>query len=72
MCICICTCNLFSVSYMKDGQKEEGPYDEEIRPGSELTASRLSSTLDPINGNNLPPKVTEVDSGQEVLIKMCK
>ena len=54
---------------MTDGPKAvEG--EREVRPGSELAPSRLSSTLDPSNGDH--PKLTTDDTDHDDLKKTCK
>ena len=54
---------------MTDGHKAEED-EREVRPGSELAPSRLSSTLDPSNGDH--PKLTTDDTDHDDLKKTCK
>ncbi|KAI0240664.1 hypothetical protein LSAT2_008589 [Lamellibrachia satsuma] len=56
-------CNVNDLSYMKDWQKEEGPYDEEIRPGT--TEPVATEPVDTMNLMDIPIVPKKDEEGEQ-------
>ena len=65
-----CRCIFISASENIGEKAAESP-DPATRSGSQLTALRSSSALDPATDNNVPPLEMDEDAGQEDRILTC-